>query len=1788
MRELYNFLSEARVNLDIICKIYFTSRTVMKRFLYGLMIFFIAIFTTACSKSEEKNSMIRAYGFDENSQSIFIEFNTNITNQELGVIKEREVVVNGQTIKAKYTLEHPKRLDIFIPLRANQKYDVMIDLNDILKGETIKLNFQTPYEKLDIKGYFQNISNDESVLILNLQSYYVFDEDILRKALQMHAENQNITIDQIVIQDNMASIYSKPLKSQNTNTNIKVLFDKAVLGLENNIKYECILLAKSDFVFQGANIVNKNIELLFSQNVSQDQNLKDLIFVSPEVDFKALAHGNKIKLIGAFVPNKDYEIQIAQGIKSESGVNTKQNFKAKVSLKDYEPAISFSNQGVFLSSKASKKIAFKTLNVKKVHLEVWQVFSNNLSEYLRYKNLQGFKNVSDYDSDIFSESDYTSEVVLKRDFDIEYSKNEWQESEIVLDALKDLSGVFIVKLYFKEEDVDYVFDEDMESWKKYRFFDQKAKVSKNLIFSDIALIAQSLDKKLIVDVRNYTNQKLLSGVKVDVISKNNQILASKISNEDGLVIFENIDKSKALFVIASKDKQASILRLSSPLLYDGFDVDGLELNSQNKVFIYTERGVYRPGDDIHLNMVARNDKGALKHPISLSFFDPQNKKILDKIKLLPLSNGTFYKKITLSPQAPSGIYLARVEFADSIFDKEILVQNIIPNRIKVSLQTEKETKNKDQLDFNLSSKYLFGSPSSALNFQASLLIRKKEYRSLKYPNYVFSNPSVLMQTYSDNIEGVLDEKGQEKGVFVLKEFLKNAPYNLEASIQARVFEKGSRSAEVSSKTQIILHDDFVGLKRLENRYLNSNSIINFEAIVSDLNEKLISNREIKYTIYANSYSWWWDYDNYDDFLKSLKKDKNTQVVAQGVVLSENKPVKIEFDPKDYHGEMFIELEDIQGKTSTGEFFYVNSFGAPSNADIVSSLKIKSDKKEYNPNDIAVVEFESVKGAKAIVTLNDNTKVLKRFIINTHEDTTKVEIPILKEYTPNVYVSVILLQDYNQYTNDRALRLFGVLALKVADEQSKIKLDIKAPSKVLPKQDFEVEIQSENKQKYTYTIAIVDEGLLDVNAFKTPDIWEYFYQKIRFNMSIYDTYDKIIAKNTSDIAKVLTTGGDVLLSSRAEKSKNDEKVRRFKPVVLFQEPMQSDENGYAKVKFNMPSYSGSLRVMVVANNDVGFGSADKNIQVIAPAVMLETLPRSLRINDEFKFLVQVFKVDDDVQSATLKLNAKNSLINFDKNEIKIDFKGEKTKDIYINVKVNANKIGVEEIQLSLNAKNYTYTQNTQIDIKPLNTITYEGNSYKIPANSSMKFEIKDDYINPVAFLSVSSKPILNINHRLKYLQHYPYGCIEQSTSAVLPQLFLQKLDQGANEQKNINNINALLGKYANFQTANGGFAYWQGLKDSDAWGSNYAGMFMILAKERGYYVSDGMFKAWLDYEKKYIQNTSNKNIRINSLYLLALAKEPNLSIMNAIYEDEAYMKSLDNVSLWQLGAAYKLAGFDEVALNIAQQLSTKPDNKDSYADTYGSFLRDEAIIANAYKIIYGKNNDALLDDIKKTLEGHAWLSTQSIGYALYALANSFDDNVSKTIKAKLTINHENQKLDSSFAKFEFNQGGALIEAKEDTYVHFGIEGVKKGIAEPFRQRIDIERSFYDENGNTIDENTIKSSQIFYMKLKISNKNYPGASHFALTQILPSGWEVVHDLLGEDTPDFVRNSYYDFMDIRDDKIMYFFPLHHDETREFFVKLSAITPGVYTLSGAYAEAMYDDAYKALSESKRVKVVQ
>lgn len=1745
----------------------------LKNILVGLILSFLLI---ACSSEKNKNSseLIRAQsqGLLKNHEAVFVEFKEAIVDfDEMSI----DAKINSKNSKILLTKASDSRflLDLTY-LEANQNYKIEF----IYKNIPIVLEFQTGW--IENFTYKAKLEQDEEKAYLHLN--YSFGNTYNWQFKDKTQEGLKITLDGKELAFNLGefSLDTDDIKLLDKPQELVLTYDEKIMGFKEAKVLQFQIPSKpkdNDFRLISAEEKDQIATLKFSKELAENQAFQDFIQISPELNFRAWSVGKELKISANFEPGEKYQVKIAKGLKSNQGLINKGE-EANITLqKDLDPSLVFANDGVFLPSGAEYQVYIKSRNVKKIHLKVSQIFSNNISEYLRYKNLVGKKDDSTqeafYSSDGFN---YVAKKVIDKKIELKNQKNTWISSALDLSDLKGKSGIFSVSLSVDANDLDY------KGENVYRIIN-KASVSKNLIFSNIALSAQNLNKQLVVHARDFSKNEALENVKIELVSKQNQILQSQNTDSNGDAKFQIQEDDEILYILASKENQISVLRFSNPLSTDGYDVEGDQNHEMIKAFIYTDRGVYRAGDSVHLSVVARENTNPLKHPINFTLINPKNQKIIEN-QILKSQNDIYYTQINLDKNAINGLYRANFNIAGVEFSKDILVQSVVPNRIKVELNADENRSLDDgSLNYELSSKYLFGALASNLKYQSVVYFSPKNYHNSKYKDYIFTNPSSLIISASADDKGNLDEKGRvQSSVEIPENILNSQGYNFNARIVSEVFEKGGRSVKAVKDVNLNRYDYFVGMKALANSYVSEGETIDFYAIVSDLKEKLVSGKTLEYRIYQNDYYWWWDYDSYDEFLRSIKQDTNTKLIEKGELTSSSEPMKFSFNTSNYYGQMFIELIDKESEVSTGQSFYVSSWGEPSYADVVSSLKIKSDKNKYKIGQSAKIEFESVAGAKALITLSSNSKIIDRFVMDTQDESTSIELAMKKEYAPNIYVSVSLFQDYNKIDNDRALRLFGVIPLYVEDENTKLDLELKTPDKILPNSDFEIEIQSKDKRAFNYTVAIVDEGLLDLTDFKTPDIWKGFYAKTGFTLKTYDTYSQIIPK---------FTGGDSVLGGLRVDKNRDDSAQRFKPVALFNTPARSDETGFAKLKFKMPSYMGSVRVMVVANENDAYGSVSKDIQVSAPLVMLETLPRTLKIGDNFTLLTQIFKTENRIKNATLSVRSKNSLIKISPDTQTIDFKSATNLEVMMDANVSDNRIGKELLEFELKSEDYTYKNEIEIDIKPINAYTYENNTSLIKAGESKEFIIKDYILGTTnATLKLSPTPILDMDKRIKYLLNYPYGCIEQTTSAVLPQLFLDKFSTEFDKQKAINNINAAIERYSNFQTADGGFAYWQGGDESNAWGSNYAGMFLILAKQNGYFVPDSMYERWLKYEQNFVQKSVYRDymmdIKANSLYLLAMAKKPNISEMNLLYDN---LNTLSTEAKWQLAAAYKLAGVEDTAKQIASKISIEPDSKYSFY-TYGSLVRDEAIIANAYKQIYGTNNEELLQKISDTLLSKDYLSTQSTGYALYALAmganlenmnESFMDATLKIDDQAYTINQNQMQI------FSFNDEKAIVSANKDIFVSFGVEGVKASENPAFSNKISLDRAFYDEKGNKISPSEIGSGQTFYMRISVSlNEGANYVSNIALTQILPSGWEVSNTLLDDNTPSFIKNSNYDFIDVRDDKIMWFFGLNKNRTHHFYIKLNAITPGSYTLSGAYAEAMYDDTYRALSESEKVVV--
>lgn len=1721
-----------------------------------------------------------------------------------------EIKINDKEFHGKYIFNKNNEITLLPDenFDANTNYKINFDFKAInkntdsnIKDKNWTMEFKTAELMLDmpnanfIKDYelLDKIKLDATLEI----SQEIPLEKIKQNTTLLDSNKNSIEVKITPLENKKFKITSVPINPpKDKDENYQVVFNKNI-GTSKDISIPITAVKNVNLDIIDIKVIhndNISIEVRFSDVLENNPNLNNFIKISPNIKFSVSQANDTINIKGGFRQDKEYTIEFLKGIKSKNNLTLKENYKKEVQIYDTPPKIVFSNDGVFLPSTNNKKLAFRSINVKKANIIIKKVYINNMTQFLNNGSLR-IHSTNYYWIDNF---EYIGDIIKSTTIDIDSPKNVWVQNEIDFSSIKDSSGIFIVTMNFDENGIDYVFPQNIPKWKKRDYFESN-NINKQLIFSNIALIAQKYmdndEGKIIASVLDIRTNQPLSDVNVQAISKNNQIISNSITDKNGNAILDYHNKISYIraFRQDNDSNDFTILQLDyQKISDDGFDTEGMVSKSGTKAFIYTDRGVYRPGEKVNLNIIARNANKAIEHPIKLTIINPRNKKQIDKLSINPIGDGVFYYEFNTTKNSDTGIYNVKVDIGDNIFTHQLAIETVVPNRIKVDIKAQDkiDIKKQQNINFSIQGDYLFGAPADSLEYRIDAYINPKKFVSKNYKDWIFDNPTNLRYTDYSIYDGKLDSNGFAQRTIKLNDTYK-INKNLEATIIARVLEANGRQVSSRKKISLQLFDSFVGIKKPQTRYIKQGEPINIPVVLIDENEKLIPNRKLKYTIYSNNYSWWWDYDNYNSYIKSIKSDINTKVIHKGEITTGDKISNISFQTKD-RGEILVEVEDTTNKQSASIFLYSSSWGEPLDMDRITQLKIKTDKKEYIHNERAKITFESIKNGKALITISNNENIIDRYWVSTNDIQTTIDLKIDEKYSPNVYASVFLLQDYQNNDNDRALRLYGVVPIKIINEKTKINLDIKAQDEILPNSDLSIEISNKEKKQVTYTLAVVDEGLINLTNFKTPSPWNYFYAKTKLGIQNYDTYDYIINKTTGRIEKIYSIGGDEESELAAGNKQKDDNADRFKPVVFFVKPTKSDENGYAKLSFKVPSYLGSLRVMLIAVDNNSYGSASKDIRVSAPVVMLPTIPRSLKINDNFKLPIEVIPIKDNVKNAKISISS-DGIIEFDSKSQSIEFSNKKSKTLFFNGKVKE-ELGIENINISLDSDDFKMQDSTQIDIKAPNPYTLITKNYLLNSDAPINIESPSSYVknSNSGKITISASPILSIDHRLLWLIRYPYGCIEQTTSSVFPQLFIDKLSTAdfIDKESIIRNINAGIARISSFQTADGGFSYWEGGGNSDKWGSSYAGHFLIMAKKQGYFVNENVFERWLEYQ---IRNTNDASDTY-PLYLLALSNNAQLGIMNEIYEN--HLNKLSITNKWLLAASYKLAGFDDIAKKITAGLSIIPDESSNYyRHTYGSILRNKAIILQAYKIINDKINQDLYNSIKDELETNEWLSTQTTSYALLVLASIKEDSKNMKLEGEISINNKVQKFKENADKivFTLNNGNANIKSPNNLFVNYTWEGIandNKGDNLAKNMKLDREFVNIDRYGNetAINPRELKSSQSFYIKLTLSSLDSPiDMTNIALTQNLPSGWEIENTRLNNDpTPNIVQrsNGEITYIDIRDDKIMWFFNIY--KTKVAYVKINTLTPGEYTLPPAYAEAMYDGNYQASTDSFRVKV--
>jgi uncharacterized protein YfaS (alpha-2-macroglobulin family) len=1609
-----------------------------------------------------------------------------------------------------------------------------------------------------------------------------------------------------------------------------------------------------------------HLKINFSDPLKKQQNFNGLVSVEKAKNLKYIVDGN---VLNVYPKNRivgNVTVEIHRGIKSSDNHKLTKGITEIVTFEQLKPEIKLLSNGVILPDSNNLRINFKAVNLKAVDVTVIKIYEKNVLQFLQNNDLDGSnrynirqvgrriakKTIPLIKDNIQNDgkfhtyaldlskliktdpgSIYRIEFTIKKAYSLYtcdgseiVSNNEdedYYEDDYYYDETANYTEEQAKDLDEREEQywdkLIYSYRNNYYPWRdrnnpcKEGFYDNEDRVvAQNVLASNLGVIVKKgQNKEYHIIVNDILTTKPLANVKTTIYNYQKHEIASTKTDKEGFAVINQ--NKNAYFAIVTDGQSNSYIKLDEgkTLSLSKFNVSGKQIKKGLQGYIYGERGVWRPGDTLHLNFVLNDKENRLpkNHPIKLEVTDARQKLAFKQVQTNGV-NGLYRFDVPTNTSAPTGNWVVTVSVGGATFTKNLKVETIKPNRLKLKIEIKDKILHANKpIEGKLIVKWLHGAPARNLKADIKVKFRSTNTAFKGFEKYVFNDPIKSFKSEELTVfDGKLDANGE--ATFSKKVNLKGkAPGMLKASFLSRAFEKGGDfSMDVFSKNYAP-YISFVGLKSPKEHAYGSfytNEDIPFDVVTVDDQGNPIKRNNLEVKIYQIKWRWWWS-SSYDDLASYVSNSYNS--LYKSFKISTDKNGKATFKVRvnehdDYYGGRYlIRVYDPKSGHATGRtaYFYRDWWKRQSNDDPEASkmLVFTSDKDKYQVGEIAKISFPSGTEGRALLSVENGSNVLLKKWVKTKKGQTTATFQITKEMAPNVFVNISLLQPHAQVENNLPLRLYGILPIRVEDKNTILEPVIDMPNTLKPEKNFTVKVSEKSGKKMTYTIAVVDEGLLDITRFKTPNPWNEFYKKQALGVKTWDLYDYVIGAYTGSVEQVYAIGGDGEIAGKKAK-----KANRFKPVVMVLGPFTLDKNRSQSHTIKMPKYIGSVRTMVVAENReyAAYGAAEKATPVKKPLMVLASLPRKLSPGEKVTLPVTVFAMEKKVKNASISLRLSKGIKVIGDKTKQIHFSQPDEKMVYFNLDVSEAK-GIGKIEVIAKGNGEKSSYEVEIDVVNPNPITNKAIDIILEPNQIQNVDFSTFGVKGSNFANVefSTLPPMNFTGRLQYLIQYPHGCVEQTTSSVFPQLYLDKIfDIPVQKKQEIqDNIKAAILKLGDFQTPNGGLSYWRGLNYADDWGTSYAGHFMIEAEKKGYVLPLTFMSNWLRYQQQAAKNWrmdyrwNNSLPQAYRLYTLALAGHPDLSSMNRLREE-----NLSNEAKLRLAAAYALAGQNEIATRLVNtaNIDFKPYKYDYY--TYGSVDRNRAMALETYVITNADKQKTLnlAKDIAKRLSSKNWMSTQTTAYSLYAMAKMVEKNGGKGLNVQYKINTSdkekiNTKKSVAERKLTVIDGKNTVTLMNNGNNTVFVRVLNSGIL-PLGEEIPVHRGlnvnvrYLDADGKKIDVTNLKQGTDFMAQVTVENATGNFVDNIALTEIFPSGWEIVNTRF----TDFgnVKSSKATFTDIRDDRVNFYFDLDSRKSKTFNVLLNASYLGKYYLFGVQAEAMYDNDYLTRTKGKWIEVVK
>ncbi|MDQ7779280.1 MAG: MG2 domain-containing protein [Planctomycetota bacterium] len=1464
------------------------------------------------------------------------------------------------------------------------------------------------------------------------------------------------------------------------------------------------------------------------------------IKTEPEVQFRLEGNDNYVTLNGDFKPGTRYAVSLSRGLPAVNGNSLSADAKRTVYTEDLESGIVFKIPGQYLSSEANLLLPIETVNVKKVSVGIERLYPNNVV-YCAAKTAR-----RRYGSAL---SGLAKQVVANTEIECSAERNVVNTTTLDLREMLGDEAVGIFEVVASSPD----------SW------DHERKV---IVVSDIGISIKKSETDLFIWANSLRSLAPVAGATVQVFSETNQELLSGMTDAEGVAHFQDVQWKEELqpfIVVVEKGRELSytVLGEAERLRTAELDTHGRPYLARGfEACVFTDRGIYRPGETVHVEAIVR-DKDlaapAIAFPLSVKVIRPDG-RTHGKMVVLMNEHGVARGAVTIPNHAMTGRYTVRFGIPGS--DKSIGqvafgVEEFVPPQLKVAVKVEGERFAASKpIPITVEAVHLFGQPAAGNKVGVTVSFAPIDFTHPSWPGFVFADSEKWKDVSPADVvlpSNVLDEDGRREFKAEIPSGWK-PPSALKATICATVRETTGRATSAFETRMIDVYPVYVGICSASREgFAKVGEPFNMKIVPVDAAGAVVERETLEITV--NKVFWNTVLKRDPDGYFRYQSTRELSVVRKETLRKVAAAVDFAHTPKEY-GQYLIVVSDPASGASASAGCYARSgieeWGSWS-MEKADRVELELDKKQYSPGETAKVLARAPFAGKALITL-ESDRVLWRKTMQVEANTFEFDLPMLAEYRPNVYCCVTLIRAAKTGLTDR-FRAFGAAPVVIDHSSRVLTVAVDAPAEIRPAQKIEIPVSvtdaSGQGVKADVVVAAVDEGICMLTQYKTPDPTGFFEGRRALAVATFDIYSRLMP----DIEKVAQAprkeGGDgaddeaIAKVALDPRRLNPIKAARFRPVALWVADVVTDENGKATIGLEVPEFSGQLRLMVVAVGRDRFGCAERSMLVRRPLVVTTGLPRFLAPGDTCEATVELFNntgADGEVALSVWTEGPLEMVSDRDR-PVRVAQGGSLVERFKIKAADRPGK-GVVHVKAALGDE--LFEETIELAVRPAAGLVSVCDYGVVEAGKSKRIALPTKWLEGTeeGTLVCSATPALKLAGSLRYLVQYPYGCIEQTTSSSFPLLYLADLAAATEPDKfdedrirvyvqaGVDRVFSMLLPHR------GGFSMWPGGAWYSAWSTVYATHFLVEAKKAGYEVADDLLDIALTHLEKMVEGglagwrgepwlgVEDLECRAYACFVLALAGRAPIAGMNFLTEqgeallaakqDSQYLASARPQWRFHLAAAFVAVGNVKMAVEPIKAYLIPPEEfARRHGGSLASTVRQDAIMLSVWMDI--DPTKPLIRMLAQRLETACskrgrWGTTQENAFALMALGKYVRRMVGQKGEYTVTVSSGGKTLASGTQADTvrldtrgINDMEIAVTGTGQVFYNWISQGIPlDGVVREAHSNMSVGRRFLDRDGKPLPGDSAETGDLVLVELRFDSED--GVDNIVVEELLPAGLEI----------------------------------------------------------------------------------